>query len=214
MKEFRASFSALLLAGALSVAFAQQTFVLSETYPRSQATNVVFVADGYTEPMFEDFRADAVVFRNAFLADPALAAYANFFNYYGIFSVSAEAGATAENITSDAQCSDPSVVKTTSNTAWGSSYCRSNIQRLLYVNSAIAVQRYVRDIIPEADIFIVIGTSMAVYPAAGLIHYVPRAAECYVVDPKEVPVSRPVTFIKEVATKGVTQLVNQLLNEA
>ena len=65
----------------------------------------------------------------------------------------------------------------------------------------------------EADIFIVVGTSMAVYPAAGLIHYVPRGAECYVVDPKEVPVSRPVTFIKEVATKGVTQVVEQLLKE-
>lgn len=65
----------------------------------------------------------------------------------------------------------------------------------------------------EADIFIVVGTSMAVYPAAGLIHYVPRGVPCYVVDPKEVPVSRQVTFFKEVATKGVTQLVNQLLSE-
>ncbi len=65
----------------------------------------------------------------------------------------------------------------------------------------------------EADLFIVVGTSMAVYPAAGLIHYVPRTAPCYVVDPKEVPVSRPVTFIKEVATRGVTQLVEQLLNK-
>ena len=65
----------------------------------------------------------------------------------------------------------------------------------------------------EADIFIVVGTSMAVYPAAGLIHYVGRGVPCYVVDPKEVPVSRPVTFIKEVATKGVTQLVEQLLKE-
>jgi len=63
----------------------------------------------------------------------------------------------------------------------------------------------------EADIFIVVGTSMAVYPAAGLIHYVPRTSPCYVVDPKQVPVSRQVTFIKEVATKGVTQLVNELL---
>ena len=65
----------------------------------------------------------------------------------------------------------------------------------------------------EADIFIVIGTSMAVYPAAGLIHYVPRTADCYVVDPKEVPVSRLVTFIKEVATKGVTQLVELLMKD-
>lgn len=63
----------------------------------------------------------------------------------------------------------------------------------------------------EAEIFIVVGTSMAVYPAAGLIHYVPREAECYVVDPKEVPVSRRVNFIREVATRGVTQLVNQLM---
>ena len=63
----------------------------------------------------------------------------------------------------------------------------------------------------EADIFIVVGTSMAVYPAAGLIHYVARQAPVYVVDPKEVPVSRPVEFIKDVATRGVTQLVNKLM---
>ncbi len=63
----------------------------------------------------------------------------------------------------------------------------------------------------QADIFIVVGTSMAVYPAAGLIHYVPRSARCYVVDPKEVPVSRQVIFIKDVATRGVTQLVNNLM---
>ncbi len=65
----------------------------------------------------------------------------------------------------------------------------------------------------EADIFIVVGTSMAVYPAAGLIHYVQHGVPCYVVDPQEVPVSHPVTFIKEVATKGVTRLVNQLMED-
>ena len=65
----------------------------------------------------------------------------------------------------------------------------------------------------EPDIFIVVGTSMAVYPAAGLIHYVQRGVPCYVVDPKEVPVSRPVNFIKEVATKGVTQLVEHLMKD-
>ena len=50
MKGIRALFSALLLVGALSSAVAQQTFVLSEHYPRSQAANVVFVADGI-EPL-------------------------------------------------------------------------------------------------------------------------------------------------------------------
>ena len=64
-----------------------------------------------------------------------------------------------------------------------------------------------------ADIFVVVGTSMVVYPAAGLIHYVPRTAECYVVDPKEVPVSRKVEFITDVATRGVKQLVDRLMTE-
>ena len=63
----------------------------------------------------------------------------------------------------------------------------------------------------QADYFIVVGTSMNVYPAAGLIHYVQNGVPCYVVDPKEVPVSRKVTFIKEVATRGVTELVNKLM---
>ena len=65
----------------------------------------------------------------------------------------------------------------------------------------------------EADIFIVVGTSMAVYPAAGLVHYVPKHSRCYVIDPKSVPVSREVVFINDVATKGVKQLVEELLKQ-
>ena len=64
----------------------------------------------------------------------------------------------------------------------------------------------------RADIFIVVGTSMNVYPAAGLIHYVPREARCFVVDPKQVPVSRPVTFYSEKATTGVKKIVEELMN--
>ncbi|MBR1785264.1 MAG: NAD-dependent deacylase [Bacteroidales bacterium] len=63
----------------------------------------------------------------------------------------------------------------------------------------------------NADILIVIGTSLAVYPAAGLISYVPPQADCYVVDPKEVPTRRKVTFLRDVATRGVAKLVNQLM---
>jgi NAD-dependent deacetylase len=63
----------------------------------------------------------------------------------------------------------------------------------------------------QADYFIVIGTSMAVYPAAGLIHYVPRGVPCYVVDPKAVPISRPVTIVQEKAGTGVKKVVDQLL---
>ena len=63
----------------------------------------------------------------------------------------------------------------------------------------------------KADYFIVIGTSMNVYPAAGLIHYVPRSAPCYLVDPKAVPISRPITIVQEKAGTGVKKVVDQLL---
>ena len=63
----------------------------------------------------------------------------------------------------------------------------------------------------QADYFVVIGTSMNVYPAAGLIHYVPKGVPCYLVDPKAVPVSRPITIIQEKAGTGVKKVVDELL---
>jgi NAD-dependent deacetylase len=60
----------------------------------------------------------------------------------------------------------------------------------------------------QADIFVVIGTSMVVYPAAGLIEYVPNHAPIYLIDPNDVavPVYRHVHFIREKAGKGVSVL--------
>ena len=51
--------------------------------------------------------------------------------------------------------------------------------------------------VEKADIFVIIGTSMNVYPAAGLLNYVPRSAEVYLIDPKPVDThtSRPNIFI-------------------
>lgn len=63
----------------------------------------------------------------------------------------------------------------------------------------------------QADYFIVIGTSMVVYPAAGLINYVPRETPCYLVDPKAVEVRRPITQLQEKASTGVKKLVDDLL---
>ena len=66
----------------------------------------------------------------------------------------------------------------------------------------------------KADYFIVVGTSMNVYPAAGLIHYVPRSTPCYLVDPKAVPISIPVTIVQEKAGTGVKKVVDELLTLA
>lgn len=64
----------------------------------------------------------------------------------------------------------------------------------------------------QADYFLVVGTSMNVYPAAGLIHYVPRTTPCFLVDPKAVPISRPITIVQEKAGTGVKKVVDQLLS--
>lgn len=65
-----------------------------------------------------------------------------------------------------------------------------------------------------ADHFLVIGTSMNVYPAAGLIHYVPTHTPCYLVDPKAVPISRNIKIYQEKAGTGVRKVVDELISEA
>lgn len=63
------------------------------------------------------------------------------------------------------------------------------------------------DRVREADIFVVIGTSLNVYPAAGLIAYVHKGCPIYLIDPKEVKTQRiDIHFIRATASKGVKQL--------
>lgn len=63
-----------------------------------------------------------------------------------------------------------------------------------------------------AEIFILVGTSLAVYPAAGLIDYVPRDVTRYIVDPT-IPVSSGsrVVEMPYKATIGVPMLVDELI---
>lgn len=65
----------------------------------------------------------------------------------------------------------------------------------------------------DAELFILVGSSLAVYPAAGLINYVPRNVPKYIIDPNIPQVSQQnsITRIAEKATTGVPLLVNQLL---
>lgn len=64
----------------------------------------------------------------------------------------------------------------------------------------------------QADIFIVIGTSLQVYPAAGLLNLVPQRAAKYLVDPNSsVSNDKDFQYITERAVIGVPELVNQLL---
>lgn len=66
----------------------------------------------------------------------------------------------------------------------------------------------------QADIFVVIGTSLNVYPAAGLLHYVPKGVPIYLIDPKEVDTHRPdVHYIRKGASEGVKELAELLLKQ-
>ena len=62
----------------------------------------------------------------------------------------------------------------------------------------------------EADIFAVIGTSLAVYPAASLLHYVRPGVPIYYTDPRPAAVPDNVNVIAKPATVGVAELVNLL----
>lgn len=72
-------------------------------------------------------------------------------------------------------------------------------------------------IVQSADILIVVGTSLAVYPAASLVYYVrDRHVPIYLVDPGTPDtrlIKNPLTHVKERGAVGVPQLVEQLKNE-
>ena len=67
------------------------------------------------------------------------------------------------------------------------------------------------DIVSEADIVLIVGTSLQVYPAAGLYRYASRDAAIYIIDPKDVPISDPrIVHIKDVATAGMKTFAEKI----
>lgn len=67
-------------------------------------------------------------------------------------------------------------------------------------------------IVYAADIFVVVGTSLVVYPAAGLINYVEPETQKFIID-KKIPYTSPMknlTVIEKPATEGVRELIGLL----
>ncbi|WP_077196900.1 SIR2 family NAD-dependent protein deacylase [Prevotella ihumii] len=62
--------------------------------------------------------------------------------------------------------------------------------------------------VSQADLFVIVGTSLNVYPAAGLVRYVPIGAPIYLIDPNEVTQGKKcdVTVIRKGATEGLQEL--------
>ena len=84
---------------------------------------------------------------------------------------------------------------------------------IVFFGEAVPQIEHAIDLVEKADILLIVGSSLQVYPAAGLYRYAPGGCPIYVIDPKPVPLSDPrVTFIQDVATRGMQQFI-QLLTE-
>jgi NAD-dependent deacetylase len=85
---------------------------------------------------------------------------------------------------------------------------------IVWFGEAVPAIEEAAAICSTADIFAVIGTSMVVYPAAGLIDYVQKKVPVFLIDPNEVavPIYRHITFIKEKAGTGVHLLKETLMS--
>ncbi|MDD4278163.1 MAG: NAD-dependent deacylase [Candidatus Sumerlaeales bacterium] len=80
---------------------------------------------------------------------------------------------------------------------------------IVLFDEAVPLMSKAAAIASQADIFVVVGTSLVVYPAAGLVQYAPQHAPVYVVDPKanSLPKLRDgMTMIAKPATTGMKEL--------
>ncbi|GAB2688482.1 NAD-dependent deacylase [Mucilaginibacter koreensis] len=84
---------------------------------------------------------------------------------------------------------------------------------VVWFGEAVPMMEPAIELCQQADIFIIVGTSLAVYPAASLVHYVDDDVPVYIVDPKIPDVGLPQRFVKieKPASAGVSQLVTELL---
>jgi NAD-dependent deacetylase len=83
---------------------------------------------------------------------------------------------------------------------------------VVWFGEAVPAIEEAAEIVSTAQILVIIGTSMNVYPAAGLINHVPETTPIYIIDPNEVSVpgySR-INVIREKAGDGVKTLIREL----
>jgi NAD-dependent deacetylase len=83
---------------------------------------------------------------------------------------------------------------------------------VVWFGEAVPMMDIAAQLTEKADVFVVVGTSLNVYPAAGLLNFVKRDVPIYLIDPNEVQCWRKVTLIKEKASTGLTRLADLLQN--
>ncbi|MEB2779159.1 NAD-dependent deacylase [Algoriphagus sp. C2-6-M1] len=86
---------------------------------------------------------------------------------------------------------------------------------IVWFGEQVPMMEKAMEIVTSADVLVVIGTSLQVYPAAGLVDFVADETRIYVIDPKkpEVNFRKKVFNILENATNGMKTLENLLKSE-
>ena len=86
---------------------------------------------------------------------------------------------------------------------------------IVWFGEAVPMIEPAMELTAKADIFIVIGTSLNVYPAAGLVYYVKDQTPVYLIDPHAEMLQGVgnLTVIRETAGTGVPKLVKMLLHD-
>ncbi|APG59705.1 SIR2 family NAD-dependent protein deacylase [Christiangramia salexigens] len=96
-------------------------------------------------------------------------------------------------------------------------FCEHNFQlrpHVVWFGEAVPMFQTAAEIAEKADIVIIIGTSMQVYPAAGLLDFAPPSAPVYFVDPKpNINPKGKLEIIEKTAVQGVPYLVTKLLKD-
>ena len=82
---------------------------------------------------------------------------------------------------------------------------------VVWFGEAVPMMDVAIEIVKTADIFIIIGTSLNVYPAASLIHYTSNSCEKYIIDPNADDY-QGINVIRKKASESVPILVDQLIS--
>lgn len=86
---------------------------------------------------------------------------------------------------------------------------------IVFFGEAVPKLEKAIDIVAKADILLIVGTSLQVYPAAGLYRYARFDTPIYVIDPASVPLrDKRVVHIKKVASEGMRELLEEFLNQS
>ena len=84
---------------------------------------------------------------------------------------------------------------------------------IVWFGEAVPAMEEAVGIVQSADVVAIIGSSLQVYPAAGLVNHAPKGAPVYLIDPQEVATHRQVHFIQKGAGEGVAALRDALAKQ-